>query len=134
MNSDEDYKRVISFVMGTRWDLVPASQPTVQFSSFCTICKAVTYTEKEFPQEATIICNVCAAARTNDGDIDPQTAVVWEIPPDLLGRLVSEAKARGIHPENYVIGFLEWKTGRELPQIRLFNREDKQIYIVQKRL
>jgi hypothetical protein len=58
--------------------------------------------------------------------------MVWDLPPDVLSNLLTQAQAQGLPPENVIIGFLEWKTGRELSSIRLYNREDKQIYIVKK--
>jgi hypothetical protein len=122
-----------AFGMGTRWDKAPQPLPEVFFTYICGVCQATTYAEKEFPRDLTVICNVCASQTTSRGDADPNTAVVWDFPPDLLKRLLAEAEKRGIAPENYVIGFLEWKTGQELPQIRLYNREDNRIYIVKKR-
>ena len=119
--------------MGTRWDLMPAPRLDTSYTHICAFCKATTYTEKEFPGETTVVCNRCAASTTQMGDADPHTLVVWELPPDLLGNLLRQADQRGVALENYIIGFLEWKTGRELPEIRLFNKEDKQIYIVRKR-
>jgi len=124
--------KMTAFVMGTRWDKAPTPLPEVFFTHVCGLCKATTYTEKEFSSDLTVICNVCAATATFQGDVDPDTSVVWDLPPDLLGRLLAEAQQRGIAGENYVIGFLEWKTGRELPHIRLFNREDRKIYRIKK--
>jgi hypothetical protein len=125
--------RLITFVMGTRWDLAPNPLPETVFTRICATCKATTYTEKEFSEQEAVICNACAAVTSQQADRDPETIPVWELPPDLLGNLLAQAEEQGIYPENYVIGFFEWKTGRELPYIRLYNREDKQIYIVQKR-
>jgi hypothetical protein len=133
MDTGKGYKSVVSYVMGTRWDLAPTTMPEVFYTYVCGLCKTTTYTEKEFSQGETVICNVCASQMTSQGAAEPYTDVVWDLPPDLMGRLVTEAQRRGVPPEDYVIGFLEWKTGRELPQIRLFNREEKQIYIVKKR-
>jgi hypothetical protein len=121
------------FVMGTRWDLAPNPRPEEHFTHICVTCKSATYTEKAFPENATVVCNVCASTASEQADADPDTLLVWDLPPDLLKNLLVQAQQQGIHPENFVIGFLEWKTGRELPEIRLFNREDKQIYIVKKR-
>jgi hypothetical protein len=123
----------ITFVMGTRWDLAPNPLPDSFYTHICTTCKATAYTEKEFSEQEAVICSACAAVTTQQAETDPETLPVWEIPPDLLGNLLLQAEEQGIHPENFVIGFLEWKTGRELPYIRLYNREEKQIYIVQKR-
>jgi hypothetical protein len=119
--------------MGTRWDL--ASKPILVkfFARICALCKSTTYTEKEFSEETTVICNVCSSFTCQQEGDDKNTVVVWDIPPDLLGNLLTQAQERGVASENFAIGFLEWKTGRELPFIRLYNREDKQVYIVQKR-
>jgi hypothetical protein len=132
MDEHTSYPNISAFVMGTRWDKAPTPLPEVFYTHICGLCKATTYTEKEFSQGQTVICNICAALTTSQGDADPNTHVVWDLPADLMERLLTAAVRQGIAPENYVIGFLEWKTGRELPQIRLYNREDKRIYIVKK--
>jgi hypothetical protein len=119
--------------MGTRWDVAPTPLPKTIYTHICGLCKVTTYTEKEFSPELTVICNVCAAGISSQEESYEYTEVVWDIPPDLFDRLVLEAQARNMPPEEYVIGFLEWKTGQELAQIRLFNREDKQVYIIKKR-
>jgi hypothetical protein len=123
----------MQFIMGTRWDLVPAPHPLKFFARSCALCKAATYTEKEFPEETTVVCNVCSSLIHQQAENDPDTVVVWDLPPDLLGNLLSQAQEKGVSPENFIIGFLEWKTGHELQSIRLYNREDKQVYIVNKR-
>ena len=79
-----------------------------------------------------------AGDQENPNALEPNVAgdrqvVVWDLPPDLLGNLLIQAQEKGVLPENFIIGFLEWKTGRELQSIRLYNREDKQVYIVNKR-
>jgi|tagenome__1003787_1003787.scaffolds.fasta_scaffold20653217_2 hypothetical protein len=134
MRADAGQGRVTTFVMGTRWDLAPSPRPETFFTCICATCKATTYTEKEFSEDATVICNACTSITSQQENSDPDTIVAWDLPPDLLGNLLLQAQEQGLHPENFVIGFLEWKTGRELPFIRLYNREDKQIYIVKKRL
>jgi hypothetical protein len=133
MKRDRERGQVMPFVMGTRWDLMPVTPPDTSYTHICAFCQATTYTESEFPEGTTVVCNRCAASTTQMGDADPHTLVVWDLPPDLLGSLLQQADQRGIALENSIIGFLEWKTGRELSEIRLFNREDKQIYIVRKR-
>jgi hypothetical protein len=133
MTADARQGRAFTFVMGTRWDLAPFPRPETFYTRICATCKSETYTEKEFSEQDTVICNVCAAATSQQADTNPDTRLVWDLPPDLLGNLLFQAQQQGIPPENFVIGFLEWKTGRELPYIRLYNREDRNVYIVQKR-
>jgi hypothetical protein len=133
VGEDTGQGSVVTFVMGTRWDLAPNPLPETCFTHICATCKATTYTEKAFSKKTTVICNVCSSYTNQQEDTDTNTVVVWDLPPDLLSNLLTQANERGIAPENFVIGFLEWKTGRELPFIRLYNREEKQVYIVQKR-
>jgi len=133
MDEHGGYTNISKFVMGTRWDVAPRPLPEVFYTYICGLCKATTYTEKEYAQDLTVVCNVCASMMGSQVETDPHTDVVWDLPPDLLVKFLAEAEKQGIPIENYVIGFLEWKTGRELPQIRLYNREDKRIYIVKKR-
>jgi hypothetical protein len=124
----EQRRAVTTFVMGTRWDHAPQPHPDVLFTRICEVCKQTTYTEVEHPHDSPVVCNVCSSQISAQGEIDPNAEVVWDLPPDFLGRLLATAEERGITPTEYIKGFLEWKLGRAIPEVLLYNRVDKKIY------
>jgi hypothetical protein len=118
-----DWKNV-TFVMGTRSDLAPRPLPQPVFSRSCGNCQALTYTETEYPHDVPVLCNVCAATVTAQGEADADTLLLYDMPADLKARLIDIAQARRLPVEEVCKDFLQWKLRRPT-KASLYNKTEK---------
>jgi hypothetical protein len=104
--------RDVSFVVGTRSDLVPTPLLQPVFTSMCGNCETETYTESEYPADVPVLCNVCAANIAGQSEDDPDTLLLYDFPPDLKARLIDLAHQRRLPVEAVFKDFLAWRLGR----------------------
>src|SRR5215203_419289 len=111
--SEEQEKRITKLVMGTRLDHVPAPETQGKlYSRLCAECQMELVTESEYPETATIVCNVCmpTVAKRLTQENDAQLA--FDMPPDAKARLMDIARNRNIPYETLLQEFVAWRTGK----------------------
>ena len=65
-----------SFIVAHRADQAPAPLPEPVFHNLCSQCNEKTLTEKEYPTDIPIVCNVCARDVVRQLEADQATELL----------------------------------------------------------
>jgi hypothetical protein len=128
MSEVQEFHKTIKLGFGVRSDLAVLPLPQPVFTRICSKCRQELYTDTDWKEDFTVVCNVCASQVAVQADDKSNTTVVWDLPTDLLGRVITEAEEQGVQPQAAIIAWIEKRAGRPLETIRFYNRLDGKIY------
>src|SRR3954466_2823199 len=107
-----DWKQA-TVVVGHREDVTPEAWKERAFIRECANCHARAYLENEYPHDAPVVCNICAAQYATIVEQDPGSLLMYDMPIDLKVRLIDIAQERRLPIEDVCEEFLNWKPGRQ---------------------
>jgi hypothetical protein len=134
MSEVNGFRKQIHVYFGTRWDCVQSLSRGVQlFHRTCERCKQKTYVDIDWPEEKTVVCNLCAAAMSEQAGNASDMTVVHELQDDVLVNLYEQAQAEHVPVQNLILDHLGARYRKPLQKILLLNRTAGVIYTIERK-